>query len=313
MKKAKEFEISYRVAIGPSSFAAEDETPLRLLESYGIDVVPNPFGRRLTEAEMMLHLKDTDGLVAGLEPLNRRVISSFPRLKAIARVGIGLYNVDLMAANELGIKVSNTPDEPAEAVAEMTLTALLALRRRLVSSNASLHAGKWQKSTGLGLAGAKVLLVGYGRIGRRVGDLLRGFRAEVYVYDPYVSESALQAGERRVFLDEGLREAEIVSLHASGKEVILGSDEFSKMRDGVIVLNCARGELVDENALIHELESGKIVGAWFDVFRQEPYQGPLLEFEQVLLTPHISTYTRQCRLSMELSAVKNLVQDLQIT
>ena len=118
--------MSLRVAIGPSSFAEEDSTPLRLLEAAGVEVVPNRWKRRLTEAEIIEHLQDVDGLIAGLEPLNRKVLQSArPRLRALARVGIGMANVDQDAARELGIRVSSTPDGPTEAVAEMTLAALL--------------------------------------------------------------------------------------------------------------------------------------------------------------------------------------------
>ena len=122
--------MSFRVAVGPSSFAAQDDTPLKMLGSAGCEVVPNPFGRRLTEEEIIAHLEGIDGLIAGLEPLNRKVLSSAPGLKAIARVGIGMTNVDFDAAAEFGVKVSNTPDGPVAAVAEMTLTALLALGRK---------------------------------------------------------------------------------------------------------------------------------------------------------------------------------------
>jgi D-3-phosphoglycerate dehydrogenase len=305
--------MTYRVAIGPSSFATNEKEPLEILERAGIEVVANPFGRRLTEAEITAHLQGVAGLIAGLEPLNRRVLTLFPQLLAIARVGIGMDNVDQQAAKEMNIKVSNTPDEPAQAVAELTLTALLALCRGLVPANTAMHAGRWQKAVGTGLIGTRVLLIGYGRIGRRVGELLRNFGAVVFVADPFLSDSQLNNGERVVTLDEGLSEASVVSLHASGKEVILGKNEFLKMRDGVIILNAARGELVDEDALIKALETGKVSSAWFDVFRQEPYAGRLCEFEQVLLTPHISTYTRQCRLNMEMAAVKNLLRDLEIT
>ena len=302
--------MSYRVAIGPSSFAAEDNTPQKMLEEAGVEIVPNPFSRRLTEEEIIRHLAGVDGLIAGLEPLNRRVLSSAPKLKAIARVGIGITNVDLEAAKEFGIKVSNTPDAPAQAVAEMTLTALLALCRRLIPANAAMHAKNWKKSIGLGLLGTKVLIVGYGRIGRRVGALLKAFGAEVIVCDPFMEKRSLTTGERLVSLDDGLSEAEVVSLHASGDKVLLGAEEFEKMPEGVILLNSARGELVNERALVEALESGKVSSAWFDTFWEEPYRGPLIEFEQVLLTPHISTYTRQCRLSMETGAVKNLLRDL---
>lgn len=305
--------MTYRVAIGPSSFADEDDAPLTMLAAAGVEVVPNAWKRRLTESEIIAHLDGVDGLIAGLEPLNKQVMQSTrPRLKAIARVGIGMDNVDLAAARELGITVSNTPDEPARAVAEMTLTALLALGRGLVPTNSALHAGEWKKSIGVGLIGANVLIVGCGRIGRRVADLAGAFGAQILIADPFVDESTLMPGERLVSLPDGLREADAISLHAGGTEMLLGAEQFSDMKDGVILLNSARAQLVDEDALVAALERGKLRGAWFDVFWQEPYQGRLLAFEQVLLTPHIATYTRQCRLSMETAAVRNLLRDLDI-
>ncbi len=305
--------MTIRVAIGPSSFGDEDATPLKLLEDAGVTVVPNPFGRRLTEDEVICHLADVDGLIAGLEPLNRKVLGSArDTLKAIARVGIGMENVDVSAARELGIKVSNTPDEPASAVAEMTLAALLALGRGLITSNAALHQGEWRKSIGVGLNGSKVLIAGYGRIGRQVADLVGGLGAEVLVADPFLKQADVGVGGRLMPLSEGLRIADVISLHVAGSELLLGPEEFEIMKDGVILLNSARAGLVDESALIGGLTMGKVRGAWLDVFWQEPYKGRLCEFPQVLLTPHIATYTRQCRLAMETVATQNLLRDLSI-
>ena len=305
--------MNIRVAIGPSSFAAENEEPLRMLERAKCEVVPNPFGRRLTEAEIIEHLNGVDGLIAGLEPLNAKVIASAPQLKAIARVGIGVTNVDFDAAAKHEVKVSNTPDGPVDAVAEMTMTALLALCRHLVGTNADLHQGEWSKRIGTGLRGARVLLVGFGRIGRRVGELLRAFGAELTVYDPFLDDAAdLSGASRANNLSDALSNADVVTLHASGTDTLIGPKEFAAMKPGALLLNSARGELVDEDAVIESLETGKIAGAWFDAFWEEPYIGPLTRFEQVLLTPHVGTYTQQCRLSMESSAVENLLRDLSI-
>ncbi len=305
--------MNIRVAIGPSSFAAENEEPLRMLERAKCEVVPNPFGRRLTEAEIIEHLNGVDGLIAGLEPLNAKVIASAPQLKAIARVGIGVTNVDFDAAAKHEVKVSNTPDGPVDAVAEMTMTALLALCRHLVGTNADLHQGEWSKRIGTGLRGARVLLVGFGRIGRRVGELLRAFGAELTVYDPFLDDAAdLSGASRANNLSDALSNADVVTLHASGTDTLIGPKEFAAMKPGALLLNSARGELVDEDAIIDALEMGKIAGAWFDAFWEEPYIGPLTRFEQVLLTPHVGTYTQQCRLSMESSAVENLLRDLSI-
>ncbi len=303
--------MSLVVAIGPSSFAEKDPTPLRLLEDAGIRIKPNPFGRRLTEPEIIAHLAGVDGLIAGLEPLNRTVLeSAHPRLKALARVGIGVANVDFDAAADFGVTVSSTPDGPVDAVAEMTLTALLTLARQLFPTNAALHRGEWAKSIGLGLRGATVLLIGYGRIGRRTGELLQAFGAEVLVCDPAVREDALPEGIRAVTLREGLGQADAISLHASGEDCILAAPEFKQMKPGTLLLNGARGGLVEETALLEALDSGIVAGTWFDAFWEEPYHGILTDYEQALLTPHVGTYTTQCRLQMESEAVKNLMRDL---
>lgn len=307
--------MSLRVAIGPSSFAQEDATPLRMLEKAGCEIVPNPFGRRLTEDEIIEHLKGIDGLIAGLEPLNERVFTAAPDLKALARVGIGMNNVDQEAAETRGIKVSNTPEGPITAVAEMTLAAMLALSRRLIETNAALHAKEWKKLIGGGVSGSTVLIVGFGRIGGRVAELLEAFGAHILIYDPYLDPGAtMTKGAPRVdSLADGLAAADIVTLHAAGADEILGATEFAAMKDGCLLLNSARGELVNEAALVEALNSGKVAGTWFDAFWEEPYTGPLTQFDQALLTPHVGTYTTPCRLGMESAAVVNLLRDLGVT
>ncbi|MGD9971484.1 MAG: phosphoglycerate dehydrogenase [Desulfatirhabdiaceae bacterium] len=303
--------MSLTVAIGPSSFAAKDDTPMRMLEDAGVVIKPNPFGRRLTEEEIMAHLEGVDGLIAGLEPLNRKVLTAAPGLKAIARVGIGMDNVDSESAAELGIKVSNTPDGPTRAVAELTMTCMLALSRGLLEINATLHQGDWNKVICSGLWGSPVLFIGFGRIGRAVAGLAHAFGARVLVCDPAVTPESLQPNEKLVSLEEGLSQSRVITLHAAGSDCILDRGAFQKMQEGVILLNSARAGLVDEGALIAALASGKVGGAWFDAFWREPYQGELQRFPNVLLTPHVCTYTTPCRLGMETEAVANLLRDLR--
>lgn len=301
------------IAISPSSFAEEDKTPFKMLEEAGFTVKDNPFKRRLTEDEIIAHLDGVEGLIAGLEPLNRKVLTAAaPQLKALARVGIGVANVDFDAAAELGIKVSSTPEGPIRAVSELTVASLLCLCRGLIPANEALHQGEWKKSVGFGLSGAKVLFLGYGRIGRHAATLLRPFGVEILVHDPYLDGASLKDGERIVDLEEGLAVADVITLHASGEDCILDAAAFGYMKDGVILLNSARGGLVDEAALVSALDSGKVAGCWFDAFWQEPYTGPLTKYPQALLTPHVSTYTRQCRLEMESQAVTNLLRDLGV-
>lgn len=301
---------NYTVAIATSSFAQADPEPRIMLEKAGVTIKDNPVGRKLTQDEIIEHLQGVHGLLAGLEPLNREVLASANDLKALARVGIGMDNVDQLSAKEFGIKVSNTPDGPTRAVAEQTIACMLSLCRQVPQMNAEMHAGNWNKVISIGLKDTPILFIGYGRIGKAVADLLKPFEPKILVCDPCVVPDKVESGLEVVNLDEGLSRASIVTLHAGGSDPILDADAFSKMNHGVILLNSARAGLIDEKALITALDSGKVAGAWFDVFWEEPYKGELQNRSNVLLTPHVCTYTKQCRKGMETEAVKNLLRDL---
>lgn len=301
-----------RIGVTTSTFAEVDPGPLELLQSRGLEVILNPYGRRLTKSEAARFIRDLDGLIAGLEPLDRDVLQEATSLKALARVGIGTDNIDFDAAEDLRISVSSTPEPPAAAVAEMTLTAMLSLVRNFCHLSAAFRAGEWRKSIGGSLNGATVLVIGLGRIGRRVASLVDAFGANVLGTDPLIKTEEAPPRVRLVPLYEGLSVADIVSLHASGSEVILSSDELAKVKPGAILLNSARGDLVEETALGEALVSGRIRAAWFDSFWREPYAGNLRELPGFYGTPHVATYTASCRSAMEMQAVRNLLQDLGI-
>jgi D-3-phosphoglycerate dehydrogenase / 2-oxoglutarate reductase len=305
--------MSFTIAISPSSFSETNDLPMKILNDTGAIIKENSYKRRLTEDEIISHLKYADGLIAGLEPLNRKVLESAKQLKALARVGIGMDNVDLQAAKELGIKISNTPDAPSVAVAELTVSALLSIQRNLIQMNSDMHVKKWNKIIAPGLHNKIVLIIGFGRIGRKVYEYLQPFGVEILIHDPLLNKLEQHKTHNLVSLEEGLSRADIISLHASGSDVILKSETFAMMKKGVTLLNSARGELVDELSLLSALDEGKVFGVWFDAFSNEPYNGKLCNYPQVLLTPHVSTYTESCRLDMETQAVKNLLRDLNIT
>lgn len=293
-----------KVVVGASSFADASEAPLQRLRDAGIVVEKNPYGRRLTKEETIEFLKGADGILAGLEPLDEEVFAKTPDLKVIARIGIGMDNVDQEAARKYGIKVSNTPEGPTNAVAEMTLTALLSILHNLIPANADVHNGVWKKRLGQSISAMKILIIGYGHIGRATARLFEAMGAQVLIYDKYNETVS------NVPLEEGLTQADVISIHASGKEEILGKKEITKMSDGVIILNSARGTLINEDALYEALQSNKVSAFWGDALWQEPYSGKLCQCENAILTPHICTYTTTCRESMEMQAVENLLRDL---
>ena len=294
-----------KVLLGPSTFAALDHAPLERLIETGCMVIENPYKRKLTKSELLVLLfDDVTGLIAGLEPIDREVLEK-SNLKVISRCGSGMSNVDIEAAKELGIKVFSTPYGPTSAVAELTLGALLSLRRMIPQMDRDLHEGRWNKKIGTQLEGKTVVIIGFGRIGRRVAEILAPFKTRILIVDPFLRDYKEQFSV--LTLEEALPQADIVTLHSSGESIIIGENEFNLMKSGAFLLNAARGDLIDEDALVKSLEKGKIQGAWIDTFSREPYSGPLTKYEQVILTPHIGSYSIECRRSMEMESVQNLI------
>jgi D-3-phosphoglycerate dehydrogenase len=297
------------ILIGPSSFSEVDKMPLERLAHAGFKTVNNPYKRKLTREELKTLLDDdVCGIIAGLEPLDREVLHG-TKLKVISRVGSGLSNVDLEYCREQGIVVCSTPDGPTDAVAELTLGAMLGLLREIPRMSSALHRGEWDKRIGKQLRGKTVAVIGYGRIGRRVAQLLRPFEVTLIVVDPCLTPAAL-TNERLMPLSDAISLADIITLHNSGETCLIAEDEIARMKPGVFLLNASRGGVISEAALAQGIQSGKIAGAWLDTFVQEPYRGILEHLPQVIITPHVGSYTTECRIAMENQAVTNLLKAL---
>lgn len=294
--------------ITTSTFAETNPSVLDPIIAAGYEVRPNPYGRRLTRDEIIKVLrKDVVALLAGLEPLDRSVLAG-SNLRVVSRVGSGTSNVDREAAKELGITVCSTPDGPTEAVAELTIAGALAVLRDLPAMDAALSAGLWDKRTGGEIQGRTAVVLGLGRIGRRVAELFKAFGATVIGVDPFVQSS--QVGIDVQTLKDALPRADILSVHASGHSTLIAERQLALLPRGAIVLNAARGGVVNETDLLGALDSGKVSGAWLDVFEEEPYNGPLAKHPRTVVTPHAGSYTRESRLRMESSAITNALEVL---
>lgn len=297
-----------KVLIGPSTFAVTDTRPLAKLRDGGFQIVPNPFGRKFTKDELLERLEGVVGLIAGLETLDRDVLQR-SGLKVISRCGAGTDNVDLKAARELGIKVYSTPDAPTAAVAELALGAMIALLRSIPQMDSDLHDGKWTKKIGFQLGGKTVAIIGFGRIGRYVATLLKGFNVTIVAVDPALKlADALREGVEVTTLGDAISRADLVTIHVSGDQEIIGKKELASMKKGVYLCNGARGSVVNEDALVEAIEEGRVAGVWLDAFAAEPYTGPLAKCDRAILTPHVGSYTRECRSRMEMESVDNLLK-----
>ena len=229
-------------------------------------------------------------------------IARASRLKVIARAGVGIDNVDVDAATRRGIVVANAPESTVVSAAEHTVALLLAVARNIPQAHAALKGGAWERGrfAGVELSGKTLAVLGFGRIGRQVARRALALGMRVLAYDPFVGpERFRELGVEHVgTLDEAFAAADFLTLHLPLTEdtrYVLDEWAFARMRDGVRIVNAARGELVDEDALAGAIRSGKVAGAALDVFGAEPYSGPLLDLEQVVVTPHLAASTSEAQ------------------
>jgi D-3-phosphoglycerate dehydrogenase len=255
-------------------------------------------------------------------PLTAEVFDAARKLKVAGRAGVGMDNVDIDAATLHGVLVMNTPEANTLAATELTLTVLLALCRNLPGANASVKRGEWTRSKFLGTQlNEKTLgVIGLGRIGSRVATRCQAFGMKVIAYDPYIAEEVAERLHVQLVgeLEELLAQADIITVHTpltDETKGMIGPDEIAKMKDGVRLINCARGGIYDEQALVDGLASGKVVGAAIDVYSSEPPRTELLQkllaFDQVVATPHIGANTIEAQRDVAVQIVQQVIDALR--
>lgn len=294
-------------------FAARSRLPLEILNGAGIDYEINSTNRKLKENELEEIIEDFDILIAGTEPITSRVIDRAKHLKLISRVGIGLDSVNLISAKRRGIEVSYTPDAPAPAVAELTIGMMLTLLRHLHVSNSQMHKGIWHRYFGRRIPEVTIGIIGVGRIGGRVLRRLSAFGAPRVLVNDLKPVPNVVENLRLEWVDKDtiFREADLISLHVPLTELtknMVRYEHLKAMKADAIVINTARGGIINESDLARTLSEGHLSGAAVDVFEQEPYSGPLCEIENCLLTAHMGSMSVDCRNRMEIEATEEAVR-----
>jgi len=275
----------------------------------------NPYNRRFTEAELISHIGEASILIAGTEPITARALDAAPKLRLIAKVGIGLDNVDLNATKERGIPVTYTPDAPAPAVAELTIGLMLDLLRGISRANRLMHEKQWLRILGRRIDQLTVGVVGVGRVGRRLIRILRaGFpNARVLCNDLQPDEKFGHevGGIEWTAKAELYSESDIITLHVPLTETtrgLIGEGEITAMKPTAVLINTSRGGIVDEGALAAALRSHRLAGAAIDVFEPEPYTGILTDVDGCILTCHMGSMSEDCRIAMESEAAEEVVR-----
>jgi D-3-phosphoglycerate dehydrogenase len=270
--------------------------------------------------EYAKHLGEADALVVrSAVQVTPAVLKQAPKLRVIGRAGVGVDNVDLSAATAAGVLVMNTPGGNAVSVAEHTIALMLSMARFIPQASASTKAGKWEKKKFLGseLRGKSIGIVGLGSIGREVVKRARAFEMRILAHDPYVTaQIAKDLGIQLVSLQDLYKTSDYITVHVSltpETDKLLNKEAFAQMKQGVRIVNCARGELLDEVALKEAIESGKVAGAALDVFLKEPTDStyPLFGLDQVLATPHIGGSTEEAQEIVGVRIAEQIVEYLQ--
>jgi D-3-phosphoglycerate dehydrogenase len=306
----------WRVLIGSRSFGQAFPEHVSQLAAAGCEIIPNGVGRAYRAAELLELLPEMDAIITGTDELTAEVINAAGRLKTIAKHGVGLETIDLEAARARGIIVSATPGSIHDSVADLALALLLALARKVVPAHLSLKTGSWKPFFGVELRDKTLGIIGLGRIGKAVCERAQGFGMRLVAYDPY-PDQAFASAHQITFLSlpELLQTCDVVSLHAPAEETdgpLLGPAEIARLKPTAFLINTARGQLVDEEALAAALREGRLAGAGIDAFVKEPPLGsPLLELDNVVLTPHLGGRTLDGQRRMGEMVIENCVRALR--
>ncbi|RKY02512.1 phosphoglycerate dehydrogenase [Candidatus Poribacteria bacterium] len=277
-------------------------------------------GKGMDEEELVRVIPEYDALIVrSSTKVTSRVIEAAEKLKVIGRAGVGVDNIDVEAATRKGIIVLNTPGANTISAAEHTIALMLALSRNIHNAAASMRKGEWNRSKFMGVEVFRKTLgiIGLGRIGAEVAKRARGLGMRVIAYDPYLSrEGAEKVGVQLVSLEQLLGESDYISIHTPltpETRGMIGRKQFEMMKDGVRIINCARGGIVDEEALYEALVSGKVAGAALDVFEKEPPDpdNPLLKLDNVLATPHLGAATREAQVNVAVEVCSQVLRALR--
>lgn len=306
-----------KILITPRSFGKTNPEVFARLKNAGLEIIRNETGRALSEKEMIEMIAGCEGVILGLDPLNAAVLAKAPGLRAVSRYGVGLDNIDLDECSRRGIKVSRTVGVIDNVVADYAFALMLAVARRLALADRQCRQNDWTKVTGVDVYGKRVGIIGLGAIGKRVARRCKGFDMRVMACDPNWDDAfAREYGVIKADADEICREADFITLHCvlnDSTRHMINSRRLAAMKPRAILVNTARGGLVDQDSLLDALKNGRIWGAGLDVFDPEPPENPLWrELNNVIISSHCSSSTFGASELMGELAADNIIKDLDI-
>lgn len=301
-----------KVFVSTHPFSSTSPEPMRLLNYNEFDVRMNPFEHKISTEELALSIGETEILIAGTEKITEDVLKNAPNLKLISRVGIGLDGIDFELCKKYGIRVAYTPDAPTMAVAELNLGMIIDIARKITQTDSNVRKGIWQRHMGTLLYGKTIGIFGMGRIGKSLVHLLSPFNVNILVHD-IEPDIALGRLHKVNFVEkvDVLKYSDIISVNIPLKKDTVNyitAKEFSLMQPHALLVNTARGGIINESDLYDALKNKVIAGAAVDVFEEEPYKGNLIELDNCVLTCHMGASTVDSRTNMEVEAVEEAIR-----
>lgn len=283
----------------------------QMLLDAGFEIVSNDTGEKQSREDQLNLIRNAFAIVAGTEKYDAEMLAECKNLKVIIRFGVGTDNFDLEAMRKLGIQVGVIANY--NAVAEFALTLILSVLKNVPLYDSAVRRGGWDRFPMRELSGKTVGIIGFGRIGHRLAELLSGFNVRILAYDPYLDKERMcSCGAAPTDLDTLLAESDIISLHIPASEKtkhFINADTIAKMKDGAYLVNTSRGALIDEPALLAALQSGKISGAGLDVFEKEPVtaDNPLFSESNTVLAPHVSALTYETNYNAGITSAQSII------
>lgn len=302
-----------KVLVTVTNYSKFCKSSKNYLQSSGFEIDENTSGKRYSEEQLIQLVPNYDAAIVGMDPWTDRVLQKANKMKIIAKFGVGYDNIDISSAAKKGISVTYARGENAQSVAELALTLILNVLKKVSVFNRHIRNGIWDRELQHELHGKTVGLYGFGNIAQALAHMLKGFDVHILAYDPYFNKSiADNLGVQFCQQEDLLRHSDVLSLHLPGFEEnthIIGKKELNQMKAGSILINTARGNLIDLDALAIHLQNEHILGAGLDCFETEPISKthPIFEFENVVATPHCGGKTFEAYDRIGLSTAQNII------
>lgn len=307
--------MGYKILVTPRSFSQNSQEPREILLKYGFEIITNPYGRIMTMDEIKELVKDVDGVILGVDPFGKEVMENAENLKVISRYGVGLDNIDMEYAKSKGITVHRTVGANSNAVADYAFGLMMDVSRKISFIDRQCRAGDWKKIKTTEMWNKTIGILGLGAIGKGVAKRASGFNMKVLAYDVFKDEEYAKAHDiTYVDLNTLLSESDFISLHlplTSDTKDLISYREFNQMKNSAIIVNTARGGVMNEEALYDALKNNKIYGAGIDVFEKEPPENKaFIDLDNIILGSHCAASSLEAIDNMSMLAVENLIKEL---